>query len=60
LIIITVSFTLAQWIPNLENRYMSIGVNTLFTAIVYVALLYFSNISATFNGLVNRGKKRLF
>ena len=60
LIIITVSFTLAQWIPNLENRYMSIGVNTLFTAIVYVGLLYFSNISATFNGLVNRGKKRLF
>lgn len=60
LIIITVSFTLTQWIPNLENRYMSIGVNTLFTAIVYVGLLYFSNISATFNGLVNRGKKRLF
>ncbi len=60
LIIITISFTLAQWIPNLENRYMSIGVNTLFTAIVYVGLLYFSNISATFNGLVNRGKKRLF
>lgn len=60
LIIITVSFTLAQWIPNLENRYMSIGVNTLFTAIVYVGLLYFSNISATFNDLVNRGKKKLF
>ena len=30
------------------------------TAIIYVGLLYFSNISATFNGLVNRGKKRLF
>jgi len=60
LIIITASFTLAQFIPNLENRYMSIGVNTLLTAIVYVGLLYFSNISATFNSLVNRVKKRLF
>ena len=60
LIIIAASYTLAQWIPNPENRYMSIGVNTIFTAIIYVGLLYFSNISATFNGLVNRGKKRLF
>ena len=60
LIIITASFTLTQLIPNLENRYMSIGVNTLLTAIVYVGLLYFSNISVTFNSLVNRVKKRLF
>lgn len=60
LIIISASYTLAQWIPNLENRYMSIGVNTIFTAIIYVGLLYFSKLSATFNGLVNRDKKRLF
>lgn len=59
-IIIIASFALAQWVPYIENRYLSIGVNTLFTAIIYVVLLYFSNISATFNGLANWCKKRLF
>ena len=60
LIIIISSFALVQWIPNIENRYLSIGINTILTAIIYVGLLYFSKLSETFNGLVNRGKKRLF
>jgi len=60
LIIIITSFALAQWVPDIENRYLSLAVNTLFTAVLYIGLLYLSKMSETFNGLVNRGKRMLF
>lgn len=60
LLIMVFVLALSQWIPAVENRYLSILLNTIFTAVLYTSLLYAFKISKTFNGLVNRLKKLLF